>query len=836
MRLPFSWRYPIREARRRLPRTLLTLVGIALGVGAVTAASLAERAVRDNYAGIYRPVAGRAALEVVACGGWRMAMPDLGAIESVPGVRAAAPVLLRPSALVTAGGPLPILVVGIDPRRDAAVRDWALAEGSDGGLRLEAGFAARHGLAGRAARFNTEGGPVSLPVEGLLAPTGPARFNRGAVAVLPLPLAQRLFAKPGEVSAVQLVLDPGADPLAVARAVEEQLPDHEVRDPLERGRLGREFLHSTEQMMRTLSAIAVVAGAMVIANTFLMSLGERRRQVGLLRALGATRRQVAGLVARQALLLGVAGTLAGLPLGVGLAALLVAVEETFLGVPMPRWPLAAGPLLMAAALGPAVTLLAALLPAGRAAARPPLAALTARGEAPEAPAVWPVGLGLALVLVVAAYLAGVIYRRVPPSVGLPLMPFMAAIAMVGCATLLSLPLPALLRLAGRVVPAAFGVEGRLAVRHLQRRRARTALTVGVLFAAVTACVAFGLSFLVNLRDIERWYGGTIDGDFLVRAVAPDPGLVVTPAPLPPSVADEVRRLPGCDQASRFCFRPTRIQGVDAQLVAREFPEGRGLPLVLDEGDPSGVRQALRRGEAAVSTALANRLGVGVGGELVVPARGGQRRLRVAGLVKEYTAGGMSFYVDWEQARGWLGDEVSGLMVTALPGEADEFAADLADYCARHGLLLQPNSEFAASIGRVAAGVRWFVVGMAGLVFLVAAVGVVNTLTTNVLDQTRELGVLRALGMRRGQLARWVVAQASALALASCLPGAPMGVLMAFLMNRSTPALIGHVIPFHIDYGFVAACAGGVAALAVLASLLPARRAARLPVIDALRYE
>jgi putative ABC transport system permease protein len=116
------------------------------------------------------------------------------------------------------------------------------------------------------------------------------------------------------------------------------------------------------------------------------------------------------------------------------------------------------------------------------------------------------------------------------------------------------------------------------------------------------------------------------------------------------------------------------------------------------------------------------------------------------------------------------------------------------------------------------------------------VGVTNTLSTNVLDQTRQLGVLRAVGLKRGQLRKLVFAQAVALALLSCLPGAPVGVLLMFLMNRATPGLLGHSIPFHVDAWFVLVCVAGVAALSVLAALIPAQRAARLPVIEALRYE
>jgi putative ABC transport system permease protein len=128
------------------------------------------------------------------------------------------------------------------------------------------------------------------------------------------------------------------------------------------------------------------------------------------------------------------------------------------------------------------------------------------------------------------------------------------------------------------------------------------------------------------------------------------------------------------------------------------------------------------------------------------------------------------------------------------------------------------------------------VGLVALVALVAAVGVVNTLATNVLDQTRELGVLRAVGMKRRHVGRLVLAQALTLGLLCSVPGVPAGVLLSYLMNWTTPGLLGHHIPFQVNWWLVAACLAGVFLLACVAALLPARRAARLAVIDALRYE
>ncbi len=124
-----------------------------------------------------------------------------------------------------------------------------------------------------------------------------------------------------------------------------------------------------------------------------------------------------------------------------------------------------------------------------------------------------------------------------------------------------------------------------------------------------------------------------------------------------------------------------------------------------------------------------------------------------------------------------------------------------------------------------------------LVFVVvAALGIVNTLTMNVHEQTRELGVLRAIGLKRGQLRKLVLAQAAGLGLVSVLPGIALGIVLAWLMNLATYSFSGHRIDFILRGGFMAGCAGVALLIALLSALLPARRAARLRIIEALHYE
>jgi putative ABC transport system permease protein len=210
---------------------------------------------------------------------------------------------------------------------------------------------------------------------------------------------------------------------------------------------------------------------------------------------------------------------------------------------------------------------------------------------------------------------------------------------------------------------------------------------------------------------------------------------------------------------------------------------------------------------------------------------------VVAVIKEYTTGGLCMYLDWDRAHALLAmPGVHGLEVYAKPGAERRVEEGLRKLARADGLLVQSNAELHRLVYDNVRAFEAFMWVLIALLFVVASLGIVNTLTMNVHEQTRELGVLRAVGLRRAQVGRGVVAQSAALAVVSILPGVVVGIGMAYIMNLATQPLIGHVMAFHVSPGFVAGCAGLAVVVAVLASLLPARRAARIPVIQALHYE
>jgi putative ABC transport system permease protein len=830
--------------QRRPGRTLLTLLGIVIGVAAAVAVWVSIRTARRAHRDMFEALTGRAALEVVAEGLGPFDPRKVAFLDRLADVKAAVPAFQTPAAVVGPGGAVPVVVLGIDLARDRAARDYVVCQGRGlrpgDGVMLEESFAAANSLApGKTLRLLTTTGIAEIQVSGLLEPRGAAAFNGGAVAFLPLTTAQRLFRLGDQINSVQLVLAQDADTREVEDAVRRRLPAGlAVQVPSTRGALGQDLLMPSERGLASLSAASLMAGAFVIANAFLMNLGERRRQLAVLRALGVTRRQLTRLLLREALVLGLAGTILGIAVGMGLSLILCHVTAKLMGLTLPRLQWSWDPVLIAALVGPGMALAATILPARRAGRRAPLPDLLhQRGNPSEPFRRWPGYVGLALVPLIFALVLGVVEGWIPFAVALPLLAPGMALFLAGCALVTRLFLGPLARLVSALLGPALGTEGRLAFRQLDRHPGRTALTVGVLVIAVVFAVGFGQVFLNNLHDIHHWLDRVAAGDFFIRGSWPDVTTTVTTASLPENLAGDLAGMPGVERVDKFRYILVRAGGRPAIVMAYTYRADGRLPLVLAEGESESVRRGLLHGEVVLGTALGQRLGLGAGDRLTLGTRHGPKTLRVAGTATEYTGGGMAVYMEWAHAARLFGGRVvHAFMVTAHPGEAEGLEPALKRLCDRRHYLFQSRAGLRLKFDRQSDGFVGFVWALIALVFVVASLGIVNTLAMNVLEQTRELGTLRAIGMRRRQVGKMVLSQGLILALTSLVPGVAGGVFLAYLINVSIYPLTGQRVPFQVEPVLIAGCFLAALAIALLAAFIQARRAARLRVIEALQYE
>ncbi len=561
-----------------------------------------------------------------------------------------------------------------------------------------------------------------------------------------------------------------------------------------------------------------------------MTVSERIREVGLLRAAGARRGQVMSFMLTQALVLGVVGSLVGLVLGALVAAGMVAFIRTVGSVTLERPELPLDAIVIALVVGVGVTLAAALEPARRASRIEPVEALKSRLDRPAARTArlrW-----LAVVFGAVALVGVVILPRGAGGAGVAQALVVYAVLLIAT-LLIPFALPAIVRVAGAPFSLLARFEERLARSSVIRDRSRTALTLGSLTIGLAMIVALGGVGEHARAAAAGWIADVVPGDLVVtsiRPIAADEGVV----------EDLAAAVPGIGRISPIATFDVAIGGTrtDAAAVvgADMVADGR---LTFVAGDRDAALAAIDDGGSTiVPQALADRLGLDVGSLITVPtAAGDALDLTVAGIVERSIPGrtGEAMLVGWSDATDRLG--VTGADVFALrfaPGAPASARDTLRTEASALALEVVPLDRIEGAISDALGRIFGLFDALAAVAVLIAALGIVNTLTMNVIERVREIGILRAAGMTRGQVWRSVVVEAGILGLAGALLGIVLGLLVGGLMVGLSGGRfdVATGIPWPI---IGLALVLGVV-VAMLAAAYPARLAGRLSIVRAVQYE
>lgn len=833
------WRYTIREMRHRPGRTTLTLLSIVIGVAAVVAVTLCGKTTRRAYQEMYESLAGRTGLEVVADGPGVRADDLVRALERLPGIETAVPTIQQTTTAYHEGQRTRVLIMGVDTEREAAIRDYEIQEGSlfqDGhGAVLESGFAENLGLRLHdEIKVLTRRGLKTTTVTGLIKLRGVAGFKQAGVVMIPLEDAQRWFLRRGYVNTINLVLADGASADELTEAVQKLAPPGAlVRTPVARTKLAAATMASLEQGLKFAYGTTLALAMLMILNTFLMNVKERRRHLAVLRAVGATRGQILSMLLREGLLLGVVGTVLGCLAGVVGAAQLMKVMGGVYEADLPKVQFDLASFTVAAVLGPLMALLATYIPARQAGQVTPLEALRplVSDDAAQMPR-WFIITSVLSYVLAGALLASSIAGWLPVELSIPVgVAFM--VATVPLAVILLGPL---VRLTAIPVRQWLGVEGALACRQLLRRRARSALTLGVLVLAIGTGIGLGTTITNNIDDVRAWLRRTHAGDFFVRITIGDPS-EDRRADIPEELGDEIRAIPGVWGLSSLRFVNTQVADQPVVLVVQGMTKGQPAPFNLIEGDPDKVAQQMFDGEAIAGTVLAQRCGLKVGDEVELSTNAGPRRVRIAALANEYLVGGLVLHMEREATRRLF--DIGGVdvfMVKAYPVERDAVQARLRELTRQHGLMLYSFAELSQRLEGMLNGVVGSLWGLLVLSFIVAGFGIANTLTMNVLEQTRELALLRVVAMTRRQVAKTVLAQAFVIGLIGAVVGFGSGAVTAWIISLTMAPLLGYSIAFALHADLILGCLVLTLVIVLVAAWIPARRATRLELLEALKYE
>jgi putative ABC transport system permease protein len=844
-----------RSLRARPLRSFLTAAGIALGV-AVLFASLSAGATMD--AAVERAATdeiGHAALRVDALEEQGLSPEAVAAITKVAGVEVAAPALERktylaanPNRSSSAELTPPVTVLGIDPVAEPKLHDLSLAAGV--GLRADEGqtalvtqtlASAEHLRVGDPITLNGgASGPVAFQIAGIVSGDGPLPEAAGRLVFVPLAAAQSLFGTTG-VTRVDLGLRAGTTTDELMGQLEASISSEPylLSRPEDLAASLRSETDGFRSTLLLVAAVVLFAGAFLIFNTLSMTVAERSREVGLLRAAGTTRSQVMSFVLLQALALGVGGSFVGVVLGVGVAALTLSWVNSTGPVTLGAPDVSASLALIALVIGVMVTLAASLEPAWRAGRISPVEALR-RGPsgtvAGSARLRWLVAVfGILAILALAVWPRG----SGSPDAGGPLSsggsgvwgPLVVYGILLGSVLLVPLILGPVLRIAG--IPfRIFRSEERLARSSLSRDRSRTALTAGALVVGLAMVVALGTAAQGVRKIGASWLTETIPGSELLTSIRP----------VPPTgqIPDQLAAVPGVKSISPIGMFGVPFQGVRqeaAAIVGRDYLDDGRLVFISDGGDRNTALAALDAGGSViVPQSLAQASGIRVGDTLSFATGPTPTRLRVVGIVAHSipSEAQEAVLIGWPDAGSFGAAGADFFAVRYEPGQDATAGAAVNSLATQYALEPADLNRIQGTVGDALDRIFRLLDALALTAVLIAGLGMVNTFSMSVLDRVREIGVLRATGMTSRQVWGMVVLEAGILGIAGAVVGALIGVGVGALLVVWSSGSFGLVVD--PPWGSIALAVFFGVLISVTASIYPAGLASRLSIVRAVKYE
>lgn len=815
--------FSLRELAVHRRRTIASIAVMAVSATYLVAVFGIFGSITGSVNRLADGIAGVAALEVSGITDAGFSDAVLADVAAVPGVATAAP-MIRTSASAPSG---PVLLLGADKRtadlggalKDAVARPLDAMSSTPDGVQVGPNVGYTKGQT-----FRLDSGSVT--VTEVLAGKRYASLNGGHYVLAPLALAQNVAGRPGQLDSILITTKPGSDLSAVRAAVSTAVNGRAVvADPSFRAARAGDGVKLMNYMALLGAAVALVVGAFLIYTTMTMAITQRRPVISMLRAIGGRRVTIVGDMLAEAAVLGLVGGALGS--GIGILAGHIAIGrlppavtqglEARIEYSLPGYAI---PLALAATV--LTSVLASAMAARQVYKVSPIEALAPVGaSAADAVPRWlrfASGVGALAVFAVA----------VPIFVGQRgTAAFVAMAALLGAEIAVGFALTAPIVKATAATARVFGALAAATIERAPRRVWATVMTV--LIGVVTTVVITGTNadMIRSARDI---FSPVADVDVWVSADPPDSYPTDV---LPQGITDKVAATPGVAHV---------VEGASAFAVV-------GGTRVLLDGFSAGSRDALfhalddrLRGEvlAGRGVVLTQNLGktlhVRAGDQLRLQTPHGPRETKVLALVPFFSTVIGTVGIDLDDMRTWFDrPAATTLQIAAAPGVDPQRLL-----AAVRGVVPSPNHVYdgrAALAGLEAPLHQSMFIANAVWIIVVAVAGValLNTLTLSVLERRRELGVLRAMGSSRRFTLRMVLAEAAGIGVVGGVLGLGFGLTDQWLFSLVSGDLMNFRVGFHLSSMALAFTLGALA-ISLLGSLPPARRAARLNIIEAVSVE
>jgi putative ABC transport system permease protein len=848
------FRVALKGLAGRKLRAALTALAIVLGVAMVSGTYVLTDTIKAGFDAVFTSVykntdaviTGRSAI-----GGSNVTPPSfpvslLAKVRALPGVADAAggigdqdQLVGRNGKVISVGG-APGLAFSVDPHSNQRFNPLQLVAGAwpanSQEIAVDSGTASKkHYAVGQTIGVIARGPVQHFRITGIAKLGGVSSIGGATISVFDPATAAELFHKQGLYDEIDVAGKTGVTPTQLVAQIRRVLP------PATQVRTGRaqaqksgqdvaSFTGILQKFLLAFGGIALFVGVFVIANTLSITIAQRAREFGTLRTLGATRRQVLTSVILEGLIIGILASIVGLFAGLGLAKGLDSLFKSF-GIDLPKagTVFATRTIVVSLVVGTLVTLLASLMPAIRATRVEPIAAVREGVLPPSRLARFGLPVAIATFAIgIAAVSLGAFDKHLTGSFRLLAVGLGVIVVFIGTALLAPKFVPPLARVLGWPASRIGGAAGLLARDNAMRNPARTASTAAALMIGLALVTAVG----VLATGLKATFEHSVDKQFKGNyAITSENGFT------PTGIASEeaVKRVPGVSAVSGVRAGQARVLGHTTGITGVSPDVGKVINVTWKEGGPQ-VPGELGRDGAFVDSDYAKKHKLSIGSPITLLTPSNKLlRLKIDGVFKSPKGGSPFGTVSISTAlfdRTYQNPQNVFAFVLIDGGVTDANTAKLATALKTFpDAKVQTEKQFKKQQESGINILLNLLYVLLSLSIVVSLFGIVNTLVLTVFERTREIGMLRAVGMTRRQTRRMIRHESIVTALIGAALGIPLGVGLALL--------IGQAIGFFslaIPWGTLVVFVFAAIVVGILAAIFPARRAARLNVLEALQYE
>jgi putative ABC transport system permease protein len=834
--------FSLRHFSREKWKSGLTVLGIALGVAVFISIRISINSALDAFRSTVDHVAGKTHLEVTSPGNGFDENLFLQ-IKNAEDIVAATPVV---QYVARCSPPInqPLFVLGIDIFTDRRFREYQFLGRVEEksllqflleprAIAITKTFAEKFGLH-QESRLNLLIGSKerSFTVKGIMEEEGPAKALGGNFAILDIAHAQEAFDKVGLLDRIDLLVDPGASLEAVAASLRKKLPPNiRVRRPQTRNSQVENMIGAFRLNLTALSFVSLFVGMFLIYNSMSISVIRRRREIGILRSLGVSERQILTLFLAEGAILGILGAILGIGIGLVMAKFTLAsvsktVTALYILVKAERLTISPITLLLGAVISVGVSVISAAAPAREAALTQPREALSLNYLERK---VW-VHAGTFMFAGVGALVLASIFALQKPVFGMPIFGFASAfLILVGFSLITPGGTRWLNAFFAPVVERFFKTEGRLASHYVKDSLARTAITIAALMTA-----------LAMLMRISFWVDQAITADIILTPASA--AISGWDAFVPPEVVAHARKHPLVKEIDTIRVSEMDYGGRVVLLWAAVTPVLlHQTRLRFLRGDEAEIRKRVTRaGEVIVSETFSMKSGLREGQDLMMQTPGGLREFRIAGVFYDYTTENGMIIMDlalyqkiWRdfrinRATLYLKD------ISRLQDVRKELVGSLSG---KYQVLAVSNRELRDEILRIFDQTFAVAQALKVIAFVVAILGIINSMLAMVIERERDIGILRAIGTFKAQIRKMTLVEAQLMGLVGFVLGAVSGVFLSmvliYVINKQS---FGWTIQFFPVPSVFLQSLVLVVVASFLAGLFPAHVASKKTVAESVKME